>query len=430
MCDFHVIASLRRAWEEGRLPSRVYIALLEEHSWEVCPSCRQEVASGPRAEAKTEPVTAQDRRQAAEEFEALLALPEGERVAAVERARQRYQSPALARLLIDRSFACLPHDPQGSLESATIALAVAEGSSSPGMGEPHALALGYRGNALRALGRLPEAGRCFERARRLIRSGIVAGESLEVIADLEVYAKLAWFEGMYHRELGQWGAAEERLNRAALFFTILADEDSVHRVALSLTELYVCSGSVSDALEGVANLLEHLSERQAPDLYWAARFNHAYYMVEAELYEAARKELRACLSSAGFPRDSFTQRRVLWLGGRIDRELGELAAAESKLAAVRAGYLEEGSGLNLALASLDLALVYLAQGRAAELQQLAEELAVIFGANDVHREALAALMLFQEAVRQQRITASYLSRLRGYLERSRYQPEIAFEMPS
>jgi tetratricopeptide (TPR) repeat protein len=379
---------------------------------------------------KTEQDTAHERRRAGEELEALLALPADERVGAIERARQRFQSLALVKLLIDRSFTCLPRDPQGSLDFATLALAAAEGSSLPGMGEPHALALGYRGNALRALGRLPEAGRCFERARRLIRSGIVAGESREVIADVEVYAKLAWFEGMYYRELGRWGTAEEGLNRAALFFTILADEDSVHRVALSLTELYVCSGSVADALEGVANLLEHLSERQDPDLYWTARFNHAYYMAEAGLYEAAQKELGACLALPAFPRDAFTQRRILWLGGRIDRELGALAAAESKLAAVRAGYLEEGSGLNLALASLDLALVYLVQGRAADLQQLAEELTVIFGANDVHREALAALMLFQEAVRQQRITASYLSRLRGYLERSRYQPDVAFETPS
>lgn len=433
MCDGHITAWLRRARDEGRLPNRVYIGLLEEHVQEVCASCRQEAeayARGGGASLSTEPRVGEEWQRAAEQLEELLALPADERAGAVQRARRRFRSPELARLLVDRSFACLPQDPRGSLDFATLALAVAEGSGRPGMGEAHALALGYQGNALRALGRLPEAGGCFERARGLIRRGVAAGESREVIADLHVYAKLAWFEGMYHRELGQWAAAEERLNRAALFFTIVEDLDGVNRVALSLAALYVRSGNVPDALEAVTNLLKHLSERKEPRLYWITRFNYAGYLVEAELYETAKKELRACLSSPGFPRDAFTDRRVAWLGGRIDYELGDLAAAEPKLAAVRAGYLEEGSGINMALASLDLALVYLAQGRTAELKRTAEELTLIFGANDVHTEAMTALILLQEAVRQEQVTAAYLGRLRKYLDRSRHQPGLAFEKPS
>jgi tetratricopeptide (TPR) repeat protein len=433
MCDCHITAWLRRARDEGRLPNRVYIGLLEQHVQEVCASCRQEAeayARGGGASLLPEPRTGEEWQRAAEELETLLALPADEWVGAVQRARRRFQSPALARLLIDRSFACLPHDPQGSLDLATVALAAAEGSGRPGMGEAHVLALAHQGNALRTLGRLPEAGRCFERARGLIRSGVAAGKSREVVADLGIYARLAWWEGVYHRELGQWAAAEERLNRAALFFTIVEDLDGVNRVALSLGELYVVSGGVADALEAVTTLLKHLGEDESPRLYWMARFNYAYYLAEAELYETAKKELRACTSSPGFPRDAYSDRRVAWLGGRIDYELGDPAAAEPKLAAVRAGYLEEGSGINMALASLDLALVYLAQGRTAELKRTAEELTLIFGANDVHTEAMTALILLQEAVRQEQVTAAYLGRLRKYLDRSRHQPGLAFEKPS
>lgn len=433
MCDCHITAWMRRARDQGRLPNRVYIGLLEEHVEDLCASCRQEAeayARGGGASMSAEPRAGEEWQRAAEELEELLAVPAADRVGAVQRARQRYQSPALARLLVERSFACLPHDPGGSLHFATLALAVAEGSGQPGMGEAHVLALAHQGNALRALGRLPEAGGCFERARRLIRGGIVTTEAREVIADLRVYAKLAWLEGNYYRELGEWDAAEERLNRAALFCTIAGDLDSINGITLSLAELYVRSGNAADALEAATNLLKHLSERKEPQLYWITRFNYAGYLAEAELYETAKKELGACLASPGFPRDAFMERRMLWLGGRIDRELGDLAAAEPKLAAVRAGYLEEGSGINMAVASLDLALVYLAQGRTAELKQTAEELTVIFGANDVHDEAMAALMLFQEAVRQEQVTAAYLGRLRKYLERSRYQPGLAFEEPS
>ncbi len=433
MCDGHITAWLRRARDQGRLPNRVYIGLLEEHVEEVCASCRQEAetyARGGGASLSAEPRTGEEWQRAAEELEELLALPAAERVGAVRRARRRFRSPALARLLVDRSFACLPHDPQRSLDFATLALAVAEASGRPGMGEAHALALAHQGNALRALGRLPEAGRCFERARALVRHGVAVADSREVIADIQVYATLACCEGIYYRELGQWEAAEERLNRAALFWTVAGDLSSINGVALSLAELYVRSGNVPDALQAVTNLLKHLSQRKEPKLYWITRFNYACFLAEADLCETAQKELRACLSSPGFPRDAFMDRRMQWLGGRIDYELGDLAAAEPKLAAVRAGYLEEGSGINMALASLDLALVYLAQGRTAELKQTAEEMTLIFGANDVHGEAMAALILFQEAVRQEQITAAYLGRLRKYLDRSRHQPGVAFEKPS
>ena len=50
--------------------------------------------------------------------------------------------------------------------------------------------------------------------------------------------------------------------------------------------------------------------------------------------------------------------------------------------------------------SLDLAVLYLRLGRRAEVRRLAEEILPLFKAQDVHREALAALTLFQEAARQ------------------------------
>jgi hypothetical protein len=47
----------------------------------------------------------------------------------------------------------------------------------------------------------------------------------------------------------------------------------------------------------------------------------------------------------------------------------------------------------------DHAFLYLRQGRAADVKRLAEEIFPVFQAQDVHREAVAALRLFQEAAR-------------------------------
>ncbi len=69
------------------------------------------------------------------------------------------------------------------------------------------------------------------------------------------------------------------------------------------------------------------------------------------------------------------------------------------------------------LAGLDLALLYVHQDRTAEVKRLAEEMVPIFMAQDVHREATAALLLFQEAARREAVSAAMLTELLAYLRR-------------
>ena len=74
---------------------------------------------------------------------------------------------------------------------------------------------------------------------------------------------------------------------------------------------------------------------------------------------------------------------------------------------MRDGFLQEGLGYDAVIVSMDLALLYLRQGRTAELKTLAREMLPIFRSQDVHREAVAALVLFQEAIREEQITAAF-----------------------
>ena len=79
-------------------------------------------------------------------------------------------------------------------------------------------------------------------------------------------------------------------------------------------------------------------------------------------------------------------------------------AAERDYLATREGFISQGIGYDAAMVSLDLAVLYLRQGRTAEVRQLAEEMLPLFEAQDVHREALATLSLFLEAARQDQLT--------------------------
>ena len=81
----------------------------------------------------------------------------------------------------------------------------------------------------------------------------------------------------------------------------------------------------------------------------------------------------------------------------------------------REGFIREGNGYDAAMASLDLALLYLKDGRTADVRRLAEEMATLFEAQDVHREALAAVVLFREAARREEVTAALVGEVRRVL---------------
>ena len=55
-----------------------------------------------------------------------------------------------------------------------------------------------------------------------------------------------------------------------------------------------------------------------------------------------------------------------------------------------------------ALVSLDLASLYAEQGRMAELKRIAEEMVPFFSSRQIHREALAALDYWRQAVEAER----------------------------
>ena len=129
-----------------------------------------------------------------------------------------------------------------------------------------------------------------------------------------------------------------------------------------------------------------------------------------------------------FP-DPWTQRRRLWLDGKILRGLGQLEAAEARLSEARRGFLEQEIVYDAALVSLDLAAVYALQGRVDDQRRLAREMLPIFTARGVHREARAALAYFQQAVERERASPQVVEGLLEYLSQARLDPELRFEAP-
>jgi tetratricopeptide (TPR) repeat protein len=114
--------------------------------------------------------------------------------------------------------------------------------------------------------------------------------------------------------------------------------------------------------------------------------------------------------------------RLEFLEGQIALALGRLEQAEGIFREVRRSFGEKEMAYDAALATLDLAAVYARQGRSAEMQPLAQEMLPIFESRELHREAIAALIMFQQAAERNNVTLSLIQEVAGCLQRGRRHP--------
>lgn len=111
--------------------------------------------------------------------------------------------------------------------------------------------------------------------------------------------------------------------------------------------------------------------------------------------------------------------RLRWVEGRIAAGLGDLHQARTLLTEVRQTFLADGNPYEAALATLDLAIPDLQEGRIAEVRELVDEMVTVFRDHDVPRESLAALLLFQEAARRETATTDLAREVAASLNKAR-----------
>jgi hypothetical protein len=99
--------------------------------------------------------------------------------------------------------------------------------------------------------------------------------------------------------------------------------------------------------------------------------------------------------------------------------LGRREEAREALAAVRREFLTRDMAYDAALVTLELATLSIKEGRIAEVKDLAGEIVEIFRTRDVHREALAALTVFQSAALLETATAELAREVAASLTRAR-----------
>jgi tetratricopeptide (TPR) repeat protein len=340
------------------------------------------------------------------------------------RADPAFHNWALGEELIEESRKSLGSDLDSARELADCAVIVT-GALEPGGGFSGALindlkarAWGARGEVLRRLADLRGAGEAFAAAESFLAQG--TGDPLEEAGLLELRSALC-------RDQSRIREAHCLLDDAAVVYRRYRDFHLLGRASIRKGCVYGQAGELAAAVDWLRKGLSLIDPERDRLLALAARCCLLLYLTESGRAREARfllKASRAEMLRHGTP---WLLARLRWVEGKIYDVLGFPAEAERSLIDARQGFLDLKAELNAAAVSLDLAVLYTAQGRAAEVRRLAEEILPIFRARDLHREAIAALLALRQASRMETRSARLLAEVRGHLDRARRASTLRFE---
>jgi len=332
----------------------------------------------------------------------------------------KYQTWALAERLCAESERAAACDPQQALELAELALRVAERVT----GQPAWLFLlagyvwAFLGNARRVISDLPGAKEAFCQAWKLWGAGVAADTGL-----LDG-SRLLDLEASLLREKRHMTAALERLDQALVLHPAGAGRG---RILLKKGYTLEQMGSYEQAVETLQEAALWIDWEREPRWYFGLRFTRVACLCHVDRHEEAEAALPELRALTVQPEQAMDRIRVCWLTGRVAGGLERIAEGIEALAAVRVEFAEKKIRYDEAMVSMELAGLYLQQGRTAEVKQLVSEMEPIFRDQEVHEEARKALALFRRAVELETMSVELVRRLVAYLYRAQHDPELRFE---
>ncbi|HEX7182036.1 MAG TPA: tetratricopeptide repeat protein, partial [Thermoanaerobaculia bacterium] len=186
-------------------------------------------------------------------------------------------------------------------------------------------------------------------------------------------------------------------------------------------------GDYEAAIDTLLRAEPDVQKQGDPRLLYMQRLNLAVNYCHTGRYEETVELVQQGREIAAELGDEIGLIRAIWLDGRIAAGLGRTQEALSLLAQSRRQFAAREMWTDAALALLEEAALLLDARRTAEVKELAPELAAILNSKGLHREALAALRLFRDAVERETATAELARRVLRYLFRARHDQGLRFE---
>lgn len=335
----------------------------------------------------------------------------------------RFQTLGLAFFLLDEANRTWGRDPRRAELLTELVLTLAEKLSAERYGagrlrDLEARALVYRANCRRIVSDLRRAERDLECARKRLEVG--SGDPLES-------AVLFQYEASLRRDQRRFDEARSLVRVASAIFAAHGDSSREVRMAVLDGMILREMGRLEEATELFEELLRRTrAEDVGVDLWYVLHQNLTLNLAESGQAMRAYRLLPEVRRLVRLTGREWDEARVDWLEGVIQENLGNAEVAEARYRAVREFFTAHEAGYDTALVSLDLAALYLSQGRLEETKQLATEMVPLFMARDIHREAAAALALFGRAAEEETATVALIEEIAGYLERARRRPDLPF----
>jgi tetratricopeptide (TPR) repeat protein len=269
--------------------------------------------------------------------------------------------------------------------------------------------LAYLANAQRVANDLPGAEESFARAWKLWQAG--AGAHSEVLAEWRLLDR----EASLHRGRRRFREALDKLDQARA----AAPPEAAGRILLNKAYTLDQMGEAERAVEVLREAAPLVDAQREPRLPCVVKFNLAANLCHLGRYAEAEALLPKVRELAAGLHNELDLVRVAWLQGRVDAGLGRTREGTVALEQVRRELTNRQMAYDAALVTLELAELYLAEGRTREVQALAEEMMWVFRSQGIHREALGALKLFLDAARTEAATVEMARRALADLEKAR-----------
>ncbi|HEX4953424.1 MAG TPA: tetratricopeptide repeat protein [Thermoanaerobaculia bacterium] len=366
-----------------------------------------------------------DRSRAPKLFAELMRHPVSRQRSLIERT-WRFKNYVFGEFLLDQSHQAVTDDPARAEDLATLGLVVAEQLEGTHYGP--ALVNDLKARAWAAIGKartvstdLRSADEAFQKADDFFAQGT---------DDILLKAWILIRKGALRREQRRFEEADVLLEEALGIYREAGEDHLAGMALLSQAKVEEEAGRPEKAIALVKDARKLIDGEREPRLLGCAASLQVSCLADLGRYDEAKKllpELRKLASEAGADTDAL---RNLWLEGKVALGMNKLEEAERLFARMRNEFVERGIAYDAALASLDLALVYAQQGRTSEMRQLAEEMLPIFRSRDVHREATAALLVFQNAAKAENVTLKLVRDIAAYLREARNNPSLAYQQAS
>lgn len=325
--------------------------------------------------------------------------------------KESFWTWGLCEVLLERSWSLRHEDPGQMLRLAGLAAEAADRLDPEKYGVPEAFDLrarawGEYANACRVSDDLVQAERAIGRALELRKQG-TGSEPL--------HARLAELTAGILSHQRNFPAAFQALDLA---YTIHRKHGDLQSAARVLVQRGIYTGRSGDPEQGIQILAQALRQigEDDPQLRFLVLHNILLFRVERGEFRAASLQLFEMRPLYARHAGAVDLVKLRGIEGKIAAGLGEWDKAERAFQQVREEFEERGQIYHSAVLGLELAAVWLRQGKTQAVRNLVTETLEVFRSRYVARESIAALLMLRDALERDLATLELVAMVASVLE--------------